>query len=122
MMDTMWDDVRHEVDERRAKGIVRDCFMDAKLDEYNEKGWPEWMTQHAFNNLWGELLEAGADTTANQILTLILALAKYPEYQNRARAEIDMVCGMERAPMFSDFNDLPYVNCLIKEGLRWRPT
>jgi cytochrome P450 len=120
MMDDMWDRARAIIDERRARGDKRDCFIDAKIDEYNEKGWP--LDQHAFNNLFGELLEAGADTTANQILTLILALAKYPEVQRRAREEIDVVCGTERAPLFSDFNNLPYINCIVKEGMRWRPT
>lgn len=120
MMDGMWDKARAMVDERRAKGIKRDCFIDAKLDEYSAKGWP--MSQHAFNNLFGELLEAGADTTANQILTLILAFAKYPHVQKRAREEIDKVCGTERAPLFSDFDKLPYINCIVKEGMRWRPT
>lgn len=121
-MDDMWDDARKEVDDRRAQGIHRDCFIDQKLDEYNEKGWPSYMTSHAFNNLWGELLEAGADTTANQILTLILALAKYPQFQKKAQAEIDAVCGSRRAPVFSDFSELPYINCIVKEGMRWRPT
>lgn len=119
-MDAMWDQARARVDARRAKGIRRDSFIDDKLDEYGEKGFP--MSEHAFNNLFGELLEAGADTTANQILTLVLALAKNPDVRKKAQAEIDAVCGSERAPMFSDFDDLPYVNCIVKEGMRWRPT
>lgn len=80
------------------------------------------MSQPAFNNLLGELMEAGADTTANQILTIILALAKNPKIQEKARKEIDAVCGTERAPLFSDFEKMPYINAIIKEGLRWRPT
>ncbi|OAL22040.1 hypothetical protein AYO20_11276 [Fonsecaea nubica] len=120
MMDEMWDKARAIVDERRARGDKRDCFIDAKIDEYNEKGWP--LSTHAFNNLFGELLEAGADTTANHILTLILAMAKYPHVQQRARAEIDALCGTDRAPLFSDFDKLPYINCIVKEGMRWRPT
>jgi cytochrome P450 len=120
MMDDMWDKARRLVDERRAKGDKRDCFIDQKIDEYTKKGFP--MSQHAFNNLFGELLEAGADTTANQILTLILAFAKYPEIQKKAQAEIDAVCGTDRAPLFSDFDSLPYINCIVKEGMRWRPT
>lgn len=80
------------------------------------------MSQHAFNLLFGELMEAGADTTANQILTLVLALAKNPHVQAKARKELDAVCGTERAPLFSDFARLPYINATIKEGLRWRPT
>ncbi|TVY20835.1 Cytochrome P450 monooxygenase patI [Lachnellula arida] len=120
MQNTMWTTARSIIDKRRARGDKRDCFIDTKLDEYEAKGFP--MSQHAFNNLFGVLLEAGADTTANQILTIILALAKNPEIQKRARKEIDAVCGTDRAPLFSDFKELPYVNCIVKEGMRWRPT
>lgn len=119
-MDTMWSKARAIIDERRARGDNRACLIDAKIDEYKLKGSP--MSEHAFNNLFGELVEAGADTTANQVLTLILAIAKYPAVQKRAQAEIDAVCGTERAPLFSDFNNLPYVNAIVKEGMRWRPT
>jgi cytochrome P450 len=119
-MDSTWTRARKMVDERRDRGDKRECMIDLKLDEYNKNGWP--LSQHAFNNLFGELMEAGADTTANQILTLILALARSPEIQDRARKEIDAVCGTDRAPLFSDFAALPYVNAIVKEGLRWRPT
>ncbi|KAL9567619.1 hypothetical protein ACKAV7_008191 [Fusarium commune] len=119
-MDKVWSQARTMVDDRRARGDRRECMIDMKLDEYEKNGWP--MSQHAFNNLFGELMEAGADTTANQILTLILALAKYPQFQEKARVEIDAVCGTERAPVFSDFQKMPYVNAIVKEGLRWRPT
>ncbi|KAK5721160.1 hypothetical protein LTR17_014801 [Elasticomyces elasticus] len=56
------------------------------------------------------------------ILTIILAVTKYPEVQTRARTELDEVCRVERMPLFSDFDRLPYINCIIKEALRWRPT
>lgn len=116
----LWTEARRIVDRRRAKGDKRDCLIDEKLDERAGEDWayPEF----AFNNLFGELVEAGADTTANQVLTIVMALAKHPEVQKKAQAEIDRVCGPERAPQFSDFDDLPYINCIIKEGLRWRPT
>ena len=119
-MDEMCTKRRSIEDQRRARGEKRDCFIDTMLDEYEKNGWT--MSQHAFNNLFGELLEAGADTTANMILTLILAFAKYPEVRRKAQEEIDRVCGTERAPLFSDFNDLPYINACVKEAMRWRPT
>ncbi|KAJ5633479.1 cytochrome P450 oxidoreductase [Penicillium lividum] len=119
-MDFTWGKARQMVDERRAQDDKRECLIDMKLDEYNKNGWP--MSQHGFNNLFGELMEAGADTTANQILTLILALAKNPKVQEKARKEIDAVCGTDRAPLFTDFEQLPYINSIVKEGLRWRPT
>ena len=119
-MNVLWSKARVIVDERRARGDKRDCLIDSKIDEYSVKGSP--FSEHAFTNLFGELVEAGADTTANQILTLIFAFAKYPVVQKKAQAEIDAVCGTERAPLFSDFDSIPYVNAIVKEGMRWRPT
>ncbi|KFY55956.1 hypothetical protein V496_06863 [Pseudogymnoascus sp. VKM F-4515 (FW-2607)] len=120
IMDKLWSDARAKVDERRAIGDVREAMIDLKLDEYNTTGWK--MSQHAFNTMFGELLEAGADTTANMLLTLILAFTKHPEVQVKARKELDAVCGTERTPLFSDFDQLPYINCIVKEAMRWRPT
>lgn len=119
VFDSMWGKARRIVDERRAKGIKRECIIDNLLDEYDNKGWP--MTQHAFNNLVGEVVEGAADTTAAQILTLILAFAKYPHVQEKARHEIDKVCPADRPPTFSDFKSIPYINQIVKEGMRWRP-
>jgi cytochrome P450 len=119
VFDSQWGKARQIVEERRAKGDKRDCIMDSLLDEYNKKGWP--MSQHAINNLVGEVVEGAADTTAAQILTLILAFAKYPQVQKRAREEIDKVCPPTRPPKFSDFKDIPYINQVVKEGMRWRP-
>lgn len=116
----LWGRARQIVDQRRAEGDKRDCLIDEKLDEMKETPWP--LPEFAFNNLFGELVEAGADTTANQVLTIIMALAKHPEVQRKAQEEIDLVCGPDRAPTFNDFDKLPYINCIIKEGLRWRPT
>lgn len=119
-MDGTWARARSIIEARRTNGEHRDCIADRLLDEYNANGFP--MSQHAFNNLIGELVEGGADTTAAQLLTMVLALAKHPEVQKRARTEIDPLCGTERSPSFAnDFKSLPYINAVVKEGMRWRP-
>ncbi|KAJ3458007.1 hypothetical protein MRS44_012116 [Fusarium solani] len=120
-MDGTWGEARRRVEERRAKGEKRRCIVDTLLDEYEKKGWPSSIPQHAFTNLLGEIIEGGADTTAAQLLTLILAFALHPEVQAKAREEIDVVCGTERSPRWDDFSKLPYINCIVKEGMRWRP-
>ena len=102
-MDRVWTEARRLVEERRAKGERRPCIIDSILDGYEKKGWP--FTQHAFNNLMGELIEGGADTTSAQLLTLILAFAIHPHVQEKARAEIDALCGVERSPLWSDFSE-----------------
>lgn len=119
-MDNAWGEATRRVYERRANGIVRDSIIDNLLDEYDKKGSP--FSKHAFDNLLGELLEGAAETTASQLCTLVMAFAVYPEVQKKAREEIDKVCGADRPPTWSDFKDLPYINAIVKEGMRWRPT
>lgn len=94
-------------------------MADNLLDEFEATGWP--ISQQSFNLLLGEMVEGGADTSSASILTLILAWVLCPDVQKKARAEIDAVCGTDRSPQWSDFDQLPYVNQIVKEGLRWRP-
>jgi cytochrome P450 len=43
----------------------------------------------------------------------------HPDIQARAQEEIDRVIGQERLPSFKDRNNLPYLEAVIKECLRW---
>lgn len=43
----------------------------------------------------------------------------FPEVQKKAQAELDFVVGAERLPTFKDRVDLPYVDAMVKEVLRW---
>jgi len=118
-MDSVWGEAVARVEKRRSHGDRRDCITDALLDQWGKDTMP--MSQHGFNNLVGELVEGAADTTAAQLLTLVMAFAKNPRVQKRAQEEIDKVCGVERSPLWSDFKKLPYINAIVKEGMRWRP-
>jgi cytochrome P450 len=46
----------------------------------------------------------------------------FPEVQHRAQAEIDAIVGRDRLPTFADTPRLPYVQAIIREILRYRPT
>jgi cytochrome P450 len=118
-MDSVWGEAVTRVEKRRSVGDRRDSITDTLLDKWGKENMP--MTQHGFNNLVGELVEGAADTTAAQLLTLVMAFAKNPRVQKRAQEEISKVCGVERSPLWSDFNEFPYVNAIVKEGMRWRP-
>ncbi|KAF9461394.1 cytochrome P450 [Collybia nuda] len=65
------------------------------------------------------LYSGGADTTVSAIYSFFLAMALHPEVVKKAQAEIDAVVGNDRLPDFSDREQLPYVNALAKEVLRW---
>ena len=62
------------------------------------------------------LLEGGGDTTSSFLQSLILALVAYPEVQGKARQEIDRVIGTGRVPNINDWNDLPYIQAIVKEA------
>ena len=55
------------------------------------------------------------------LTTFFLAMTLYPEAQRKAQQEIDAVVGANRLPTIDDRDKLPYVNCLLKEVLRWGP-
>lgn len=114
-----WAEALNKVKARRATGARRNCIADMLFDEWEQKGSP--LSEFSTQLLFAEFVTAGADTTASQLLTLIIAFAKYPHIVEKARREIDAVCGTERTPIFNDFEELPYLNCIVKEGMRWRP-
>ena len=45
----------------------------------------------------------------------------HPEVMRRAQAELDAVIGRERIPTLADRPNLPYIEAIVKETLRWRP-
>lgn len=52
------------------------------------------------------------------MLIIFLALVRNPEATKKAQAEIDKVIGDGRLPTFDDFDQLPYVRCVIYEAMR----
>jgi cytochrome P450 len=46
-------------------------------------------------------------------------MAMHPEVQEAAQAEVDRVVGSDRLPTFEDRKNMPYIEALIKESLRW---
>ena len=45
----------------------------------------------------------------------------HPEAQRKAQDELDRAIGRDRLPTFADRPNLPYVDALVKEVLRWNP-
>jgi cytochrome P450 len=67
------------------------------------------------------LYTGGADTTVSTLSTFFLAMSLFPEVQKKAREEIDRVVGNGRLPTFEDRENLPYVEAIVSEALRWHP-
>lgn len=55
------------------------------------------------------------------ILSFFLTAMVYPEVQAKAQAELDRVIGRDRLPTLEDRKDLPYIDCMVWECVRWNP-
>ena len=102
-----------------AEGTAKPSYVQALL----EKGVENMTEEEQFVAKWSaaSLYTGGADTTVSSICCFYLAMALFPEVQKKAQAEIDRVVGTDRLPTFSDRDDLPYVDAVVKEVLRWHP-
>lgn len=47
-------------------------------------------------------------------------MVMHPEVQAKAQAEIDVIVGAGRLPMFGMEDSLPYLSAVVKECLRWQ--
>ncbi|KAG7089567.1 hypothetical protein E1B28_011237 [Marasmius oreades] len=65
---------------------------------------------------------AGAETTSSVLVTFFLAMGLHPDIQKRAQREIDTVIGNRQFPSYAtDYSNLPYVEAILRETLRWSP-
>ncbi|KAK1765144.1 O-methylsterigmatocystin oxidoreductase [Phialemonium atrogriseum] len=79
--------------------------------------------EERFTNKWSamSLYTAGADTTVSALACFFLAMTEFPDIQRTAQQEIDRVVGHDRLPTASDRQNLPYIEAMVKEVLRWHP-
>ncbi|KAF3034295.1 hypothetical protein E8E12_001930 [Didymella heteroderae] len=116
----IWTKAREHVAARRNHGDKRESLMDNLLGDESIKLDPAFQGTKLANFL-GALMQAAAETSALTMRTSIMFLATHPWVQEKAQKELDALCGLERVPTFADFKNLPYINCIVKEGLRIRP-
>ncbi|KAI0295091.1 cytochrome P450 [Multifurca ochricompacta] len=102
------------VKEDLLKGTAKHSLVHDNLDEC--KGDEET----ALKNAAASVYAAGAETTISTLSSFLLSLLLYPDVQQHAQAEIDRVIGRTRLPAFSDRPNLPYIDAICKELLRWR--
>ncbi|KAF8075297.1 cytochrome P450 [Lyophyllum atratum] len=62
---------------------------------------------------------AGLDVVVASLSQFIMAMALNPKSQAKAQKELDEVVGRDRLPTFQDREELPFMECIFKETLRW---
>lgn len=97
---------------------TKDNFSKYMMNAQQKNG----LTDVEVAGLMGNLIGGGVDTTSSTMISCILAMARFPEVQRKAHAEMDAAVGHDRSPSWEDIDTgrLPYLTALVKEVLRWR--
>lgn len=103
-------------EKQRAHGANKLSFVSGILDRSPNMDERENLKYSALS-----LYSGGADTSAAALGFFFLAMTLFPEVQSKAREEIDRIVGDGRLPGFKDRANLPYVEAIVKETLRWVP-
>ncbi|KAB5588223.1 Cytochrome P450 family protein [Ceratobasidium theobromae] len=99
------------------QGKAVPSFLSEMLDQNEDGVEAEDIIKWTAASMYG----GGAHTTVGILNNFILAMVLYPKVARKAREEIDRVVGPERLPGIPDRPDLPYLECVLLETMRWYP-
>ncbi|KAH0580683.1 hypothetical protein H2248_002170 [Termitomyces sp. 'cryptogamus'] len=108
------------VKDKMATGIESSSLTERLLKQNDVLGTMA-LTEADIKSTMATAFLGGADTTVSVAGTFIYAMLVNPEAQRKAQDEIDAVIGRKRLPDFSDRPNLPYVEAVYREIMRWRP-
>lgn len=116
----LWNLVKDDLSTSKEKDItIPDSLTKLVLELREKEAIP--LTDSQLSYTPASLFGAGSDTTASTLCTAFLGLITHPSVLSRAYSELASVIGSSRLPTFTDSPNLPYINALVKETLRWRP-
>ncbi|EAU93067.2 cytochrome P450 [Coprinopsis cinerea okayama7 len=103
---------------KMLEGKATACLVREELDDL----WSgtSTFTEDIIKNTAATAFAAGSDTVVSGALSYFLALANFPEVQKLAQEELDRVLG-GRLPTLQDRPDLPLIESICYEVLRWNP-
>ncbi|EEB95668.1 hypothetical protein MPER_05321 [Moniliophthora perniciosa FA553] len=107
--------------DRINTGAGKPSLLAKYLDRYWSTGTDDPEQEKAIKQVSAMAYGAGAETTVAQLSWFFFVMTMYPEVQKRAQEEIDNVVGKHRLPTHEDRANLPYVEALMREVMRWRP-
>lgn len=113
-------DLWRRLEKQVAAGSAPHCYAREILE--GRDGWyAQGLTEEHLAWVSTGLVEAGFETTAGTLNSLMLYLAANSRVQSKAYAEIVRAVGADRLPVFADMDKLPYVRACVKEVLRMNP-
>lgn len=105
--------------EERSDSLMQD-MVDQRQAQI-EKGEQPELSHDDIKGAAGAVFAAGQDTTWATITVFILNMLLHPGIQTKAQVLLDKVTGRNRLPNFNDRPQLPYIDYIVQETLRWCP-
>ncbi|KAF7339403.1 hypothetical protein MSAN_02154200 [Mycena sanguinolenta] len=107
------------VKEEMAQGTASKCMVSEELERLSQ-ACPR--TESIISNCAATMFAAGADTVVSALSSFFLVMALYPDVQTRAQRELDKAIGLpQRLPLLTDRPQIPYIDYICYELLRWNP-
>ncbi|XP_010527305.1 PREDICTED: cytochrome P450 705A20-like [Tarenaya hassleriana] len=107
----------HEENPDRGQKDMMDVLLETCQDETAEYK----ITRNHIKAFFVDLFLGGTDTSAQATQWTMAELINHPNILKRLREEIDSVVGTKRGLEETDLSKLPYLQAVIKEGLRLHP-
>lgn len=114
-------EVRGQVEDGRAPQSYARTYFEKVQAEANGDGRSFGFEEDEAAYALGMLCTVAIFTIGGPLYCFFLAMTLHPEWQAKARAEVDAVIGHNRVVDVADSPNLPILRACIKEVIRWRP-
>ncbi|CAA7028074.1 unnamed protein product [Microthlaspi erraticum] len=119
--DELLDRIFKEYEEKPEDHQGSDIMADVLLAAYRDKNAEYKINMNQIKSLIMDLIGAGTDTSVQAIQWTMAQMINNPKILERLREEIDSVVGKTRLIQEADLINLPYLQAVVKEGLRLHP-
>ncbi|CAA7021889.1 unnamed protein product [Microthlaspi erraticum] len=96
-------------------------MMDVLLEAYGNESSEYKITRNQIKSFFVEFFVGGTDTSVQTTQWTMAEIINNPNVLERMREEIDYVVGKSRLIQETDITNLPYLQAVVKEGLRLHP-
>nr|QWK52337.1 cytochrome P450 705A32-3 [Isatis tinctoria] len=119
--DEVFEKILVEYEEKQDEHHQGTDIMDVLLEAYRDENAEYKITRNHIKSLFVDILVAGTDTSTHSIEWTMAEILNNPKILARLREEIDSVVGETRLIQETDLPNLPYLQAVVKEGLRLHP-
>ncbi|GJE97075.1 cytochrome P450 [Phanerochaete sordida] len=110
-----------DVQRQLAAGTAKSSFVSHQLEDLSREGQLSAESRYDLGMVAHMIFGGGSETSYHTIVIFLACMLMNPEVQRKGQEEIDKITEGGRLPDFTDRDALPYVDCIVKETMRWHP-